>query len=351
MKEKFISLFYSPERNQTADLLKGFAVLFMIQVHITENFLQVSIAEKTFGAVSLFLGGTPAAPVFMVVMGYFLSLRKELLYYIERGTILFLGGILLNIGLNFQYLILYFQNQIIGENPLEYIFAVDILPFAGLSLIIIGLLKEVFGGRYYLYLITGLLSAFISEYLPNLPENSNIYLQYLLSFFYGCTDWSYFPIFPWLIYPLIGFSFKLFKYKVRLKNVYQIVFAALAIVVIFAYRSLQQVIVLDEYYHHGILLALWNIAFIIVWLFIVDKFENYLGNNPILIFIKWVGKNVTPIYVFQWLIIGNLAMIFYDSKDEYQFFLWFFIVLILTSLLTYLYERNQLKRLSVRTNE
>lgn len=351
MRRNFLDLFYSPERNQTADLLKGFAVIFMIQVHITENFLFTNLHDQTFGKISFLLGGTPAAPVFMIVMGYFLSLKRELFYYIERGTVLFLGGILLNIGLNFYFLTLYFQNQFIGENPFQYIFGVDILPFAGLSLIIIGLLKEVFREKFYFYLIAGLMIAFVSEYIPALPESSNEWLLYILSFVYGCTDWSYFPLFPWLFYPLMGFSFKLIPEKFSIKYQLHIVVISVIGLIVLASHSFEQVIVLERYYHHGMLLALWNLAFIVVWFFLIDKLEKSFSKNSILIYIKWIGKNVTAIYVFQWLIIGNLAVIFYDSQNELQFFLWFVVVLVSTSILTFYYERNKMKKLSVQTNE
>ncbi|MCX7610432.1 MAG: hypothetical protein N2043_02445, partial [Ignavibacterium sp.] len=126
---------------------------------------------------------------------------------------------------------------------------------------------------------------------------------------------------------------------------------SLIILALLFVRSFEQVIVLQDYYHHGILLALWNLAFFVVWFFILDKLENYLSKNPIMIYIKWIGKNVTAIYVFQWLIIGNLLVIFYDSQNELQFFLWFFIVLFLSSALTFYYEKTKMKKLSVQTNE
>jgi uncharacterized membrane protein len=351
MKEKFLQLLYSPERNQTADLLKGLAVLFMIQVHITENFVFTNLHEQTLGKISFFLGGTPAAPVFMIVMGYFLSPKRNLLYFIERGTVLFLGGILLNIGLNFYFLILYFQNQVIGENPFQYIFGVDILPFAGLSLIIIGLLKEVFRDKFYFYSIVALLVAIVSDHIPSLPDSSNQWLKYILSFVYGCSDWSYFPLLPWLFYPLMGFSFKLMSEKFSVKYQIQIIILSVIFLILLAFQSFEQVIVLERYYHHGMLLALWNLAFIVVWFFFVDKLEKYFSKNLILVYIKWIGKNVTTIYVFQWLIIGNLAILLYDSQNEIQFFLWFFAVLLSASFLTFYYERNKIKKLSVRTNE
>lgn len=356
IKEKLLGLFYTPERNQTADLLKGLAVIFMIQVHITENFLFTSLHKETFGIISFFLGGTPAAPVFMVVMGYFLSAKKTLSYFLERGTILFLGGILLNIGLNFYFLILYFQNKIINENPLQYIFGADILPFAGLSLIIIGLLKEIFQNKFYLYLIVAIISALLSDIIAKLPADLDIWSKYVLSFIYGCSEWSYFPLFPWLFYPLLGFSFKLFYEKKQAFISNQIL---ITVVVLFftAYlfitfrSSFREVIELGDYYHHGISLALWNTAFIVIWSFILNKVESYFGKNLVFVYIKWIGKNVTPVYVFQWLIIGNFAVIFYDSQNELQFFVWLIGVLLTSSLLTRYYENYKLKKLSTQINE
>jgi hypothetical protein len=139
--------------------------------------------------------------------------------------------------------------------------------------------------------------------------------------------------------------------KFSVKYQLHIVVLSILVLILLAIQSFEQVIVLERYYHHGILLALWNLAFIIVWFFIVDKLEKYFSKNPILVYIKWVGKNVTAIYVFQWLIIGNLAVIFYDSQNEFQFFLWFIVVLVSASILTFYYERNKMKKLSAQTNE
>lgn len=58
-------------RNCAADLLKGTAVVLMIQVHIVELFAQPSVLENWIGRASLFLGGPPVAPVLIAVMGYF----------------------------------------------------------------------------------------------------------------------------------------------------------------------------------------------------------------------------------------------------------------------------------------
>ena len=50
---------YNTKRNQTADLLKGLAVIFMIQVHIMELFAKQEIYDGIAGKISLFFGGPP----------------------------------------------------------------------------------------------------------------------------------------------------------------------------------------------------------------------------------------------------------------------------------------------------
>ena len=94
------------QRIQTPDLLKGLAVIHMVQVHIMELFVKEDIAAGTAGVVSFFLGGVPAAPVFMIVMGYFLAFRqKGPSQMMLRGLKLFMAGMLLNIGLNAHLII------------------------------------------------------------------------------------------------------------------------------------------------------------------------------------------------------------------------------------------------------
>ena len=64
-------------RNRTADLLKGVTVILMVQVHLVELFAQQQIFNSYMGSVLLFLGGPPAPPVFMAVMGYFIAFRNS----------------------------------------------------------------------------------------------------------------------------------------------------------------------------------------------------------------------------------------------------------------------------------
>ena len=90
-----------PNRTHTADVLKGIAILLMIQVHVVELFAIHELAASSVGKVFMFLGGPPVAPLFMVLFGYFISVsHKSRQQLIVRGLKIFALGMLLNLALN-----------------------------------------------------------------------------------------------------------------------------------------------------------------------------------------------------------------------------------------------------------
>ncbi len=138
------------KRYPLPDLLKGFAVFLIVPVHILELFIDYPGRESFFGKTLLFLGGPIAVPVFMIIMGYFLAKnQKSFSVNFLRGIKIFIVGFLLNIGLNFHLLL---KIKFAGWqfNPFEYIFGVDILYFAGLSIILIAFLKILKKGQCWI---------------------------------------------------------------------------------------------------------------------------------------------------------------------------------------------------------
>ena len=65
------------KRYPLPDLLKGFAIIYMVQIHITELFMDNAGRESLFGKLSMFLGGPLTAMIFMIVMGYFVAKSKK----------------------------------------------------------------------------------------------------------------------------------------------------------------------------------------------------------------------------------------------------------------------------------
>jgi uncharacterized membrane protein len=331
------------QRNPTVDLLKGFAILLMVQVHILELFATNEIDNSHLGKILLFVGGTPVAPVFAIILGYFtISIEKSKTELITRGFKLIGLGMLLNIALNLNLLISVARGDF-QIDLFTFIFGFDILHFAGVSTIIIALLKNTLQ-KHILFLIGYILSAALLGHglLNFIPQT--IFLKYILSIFYGSCEWSYFPIFPWIAYPLTGILFYQLRERHRsvlLKVVNQKLLLGILFFLFFIFTIKYAITIssdLPSYYHHGIIFYLWTIVFITFYSIFIDEVGNKFGNSFIMKYVKWLGENVTIIYVIQWILIGNFATEIYKTVSQpMHLFYYYLAAMVLSSICAYLF--------------
>ena len=331
------------DRKPLPDILKGVAIILMIQVHIMELLMLPAVYNSSFGYISLFLGGVPAAPVFMAIMGYFAALSKKGSgQQAVRGLKLILLGFFLNIGLNAHLLIRIFRSEL-DVNPLPYIFGADILFLAGLSLIFIALVKKVTGKNVWVFLLLAFSIPALAEFTPFLYHGEGIW-KYFMAFIISNVEWSYFPFFPWAGWVLAGFSFALLEKKfgdhpVYLK--YAIYLVCLSGIPVIAFLPWSSIISanLPYYYHHGIVFFIWGLFFLLLWMLAFQFLLTRLGKNPVMTYLQWFGKNVTLAYVVQWLIIGNLSTAIFRSQPAYMYWVFLVLVLLFTSMLIYVLSR------------
>lgn len=332
------------QRLQTFDILKGVAVILMIQVHILELFAIPDIFSSSVGRLLLFLGGPPVAPVFLFIFGFFIARgNKSLSLMLQRGGKILLIGVLLNILLNLNLFLSIFRGEF-QFSIWPYVFGVDILVNAGFSLIALALLREVFREKIIAYIVLALLSAFMGRYLLNYTADGNF--QYVLSAFYGAAWWSYFPLFPWLSYTLSGYAFYLifkktdftFLNRPKAKIITLLAFA------LFLFLTLRFAILIASnlplYYHHGYIFYIWVILFMAFYGFLTGELNRLLGSTLLFRYLRWLGKNVTLIYIIQWLIIGNIATaVFRSIASPWLLLLSFAAILTLASLLAFIIEK------------
>jgi hypothetical protein len=305
-------------RAHSIDLLKGIAVLLMIQVHVMELFASEVISTSVTGKLSLFLGGAPVAPLFMIIFGYFIAKsNKSTTELLVRAIQIFVLGMALNIALNLNLIISVYHGKL-AIDILPYIFGVDILQFAGIALVIVVPLKKILDKHYLLPFMLMLVVAFLGKILLDYVPENNL-LKYTSAFFFGSTPWSYFPVFPWLAYPLVGMV------VYQLQQRYDFGWLLLAktkiiasvLFLIFSMFTIKYAITVSSdlslYYHHGLLFFIWTIIFLFFYSLIINELNLRLGETTMFKYIKWLGKNVTLIYVIQWIIIGNIATTIYKT--------------------------------------
>lgn len=336
------------QRLPLPDLLKGIAVLLMIQVHIMELFALPELYAGPVGNASLFLGGIPAAPVFMVVMGYLVALRnKQPKALMTRGIQLFGAGMLLNIGMNAHLIFnVLFKGWGNSLNIYHYLFGVDILHLAGLSLVIIAVVLRMFKERIYLYILSIAVIFLLQALVPAYTGDSTL-IQYVLAFLISQAGWSYFPLIPWLAYPLAGICFFLVEKKFNLASwslpLKMVILTVLAAVLVFT-GSYGTGITgqLTTYYHHDAIFFGWALVFMMAWAILAGIIHNHYESTRAMQFLRWLGKQVTPAYIIQWLFIGNIATAVYKTQSLYQVSGWFLLILIFTGLMTRLW--TEIKR-------
>lgn len=343
----FLTLKSKMKRLPLPDLLKGFAVFLIVPVHILETFIDFLGRESWFGKTLLFLGGPFGVPVFMLVMGYFVAKsQKPFAINFFRGIKIFMAGFLLNIGLNFHLL---WKIQFAGWqiNPLEYIFGVDIFYFAGLAIIILSMLKLFKNQGAWIALgMAFLVAVFTSSVNETLivPERNYIY-----PFIGGSWSWSYFPLFPWQVYPMAGFAFyhfeqNIFSFMKANKTLTAILLVVLVIlVVVFGKQGIETTINLPAYYHHTFWFSMWVFVVVIIWSLMLRVIVQQFPQKWLLKGLMWLGKNIMVFYIVQWLIIGNIATAIYQTQTLKSYPFWVAGIFIATVLITWLIESFEKK--------
>jgi uncharacterized membrane protein len=200
-------------RIRAFDLARGLAVAFMVLVHVLFHFGSPDAWTTPAGVVLIFLGGPLAAPVFMFLMGTSLAFsRRSTATGIARRGLWLLGlAYTLNVlrgalpawlGLSTGVVT---TEQIAPYTVPTLLGMVDIHQMAGLSLLAIAALPPV--RRAPLAAIGLALGAAVVA--PALWGRTTGWapIDALLAPLWG-TDWNvFFPVFPWIAYPLAGLAY------------------------------------------------------------------------------------------------------------------------------------------------
>lgn len=350
----------SQEKNNTGrqfavDIARGLAVLFMIWVHVLEIYADVDVQDSFFGGLIEFFGGPPAAPVFMLLMGVSIaySQKNKPGQLMRRGLMIMLLGYALNflresvplyIGLEW--------GDITRPDLLPYTFEtlllqVDILQFAGLALIFLGLLAALRIPRWA-YLPPALAFALINPFVWHAQAGDSIG-EYLLQLLWGQEYYVYFPFFTWIFYPLVGVVAG--DLLIRAKNkrtFYQGIFCVGLLILLVGILILltNPEFHLGDYYRHAIGGNLWMTGFVLVWwasiFFAANRFAmpKALQNR-----VTFWSKNVTVLYFIHWVIIGwGVLVLGYEN-------IYFVGTILLMALFTILSDRLTFAWVNIRTRK
>ena len=337
------------QRQLELDVAKGLAILFMLNIHVLMTFASSGVDNSSFGRLVHFLGGPPAAPVFMFAMGVGVaySRKSSYRYFLNRGVKLLLVGYLLNI---FRYLIplaLGLEFNIIQMAELEYgsllnyFMFVDILQFAGLSLIVIAIIKKMELSILF-YPLAALLFPLLNYLVQDLKTSSE-FVNSLLGLFWGSSVNSFFPLLSWIFYPLIGVFFGHFLIRCSNKNKLYLLVAGIAVLVFLTAGAFAGDLgMVDDYnyYHHDLLGNLTIGAMIALWisfLYFISKLIPKLITNKL----EYWSRKITHFYLIHWLIIGWSLLVFgYNNLNFWPTVAVMLGLIVITDRVTYFIEQH-----------
>lgn len=302
MKERILSL----------DLARGFTVAFIAPVHCMMLFGNHAVLHSWLGWLFRFVSEGPGAQLFMLLMGISFSLsdQKNAFVIFKRALLLFGAGYLLNVlkfgvpGMFGMMPAALLQWLEVANNPkgyLQLILTGDILQVAGLSLMVLVICKKLFVYRF-LYFILAIIVCFISPLLWDL-HSDHFFIDYLLQLTGGKPPRVFFPLFPWLVYPLFGvYAGMLIKNKMPFKIPKLWVISILigsSCMVVYYFVHFEEPL----FYRTNPLGTLMHLLVVLVWLYAWHLLSKWIPFNKFFGLLQWLSKNITSIYFLQWVLL------------------------------------------------
>lgn len=304
-------------RLRAFDLARGLAIVFMVMVHVLGHYGNEASWASPLGGVVIFLGGPTAAPVFMFLMGASLALsrRSSATGIARRGiwlltlayTLNVLRGVLpASLGLGTGFVT---EADIWPYTPLNLLTLVDIHQMAGLALLVIAALVAARISAPALSVVLVGLAALVALVSPSLwGATTGGPIDVLLALLWG-TDWNvFFPLFPWIVYPLVGFAFGrvLIEQPDRRRFVRRmgVVGVVVMLVGVATIALVHPAIGIESYWRQppGVLLAI--LGLVLAWLALADVVVARVPPNRAFDQLYGWSRRVTSMYCIHWILIG-----------------------------------------------
>lgn len=310
-------------RIKSIDLARGFTVLFIPIIHSVMVFSKPEIHATIFVKFLVFVAEWPGAQIFMLLMGVSFALTKQtsLKRVFTRSIVLLLVGYLLN---GLKFLIPYFSNGLPTEflNYMEadswqsFFLIGDIFHFACLALVVLYLVKQ-FSEYAVIAMLIAVTICFGSRYWWDM-RSENVIVDHLLILISGQPPNCYFPLLPWIVYPLTGLAIGAFMKQSIMSTYIALFFLGLAIFFISSsiYFSTEKTSV--SFYRTEAWDTLRHLGFAFSWLSLWWM-ATVFPDNLLFRILAWCGKRITLVYVVQWPVIFWLVpLLGFQSLDFWE---------------------------------
>jgi len=313
-------------RIKSLDLARGFTVLCIPAVHTILLYSQPSVRDTLPGQLLRFIAEGPGAPLFMLLMGISVALQREQPFQkILKKTVLLLAA---GYGLNILKFLLPYA---FGWLPADLLSELevpanggawtlvglgDILQFAAPALLISYGIT-----RFRSYgCIAAALAISIAWMSPLVwdAHSPHPFINYLLQLATGQPPRTFFPLFPWLAYPLVGLAIgrtirRDGKFHAAWVGQWGLFFLILHAIFQLAYPTMTA----TSFYRTYPMDTTEHLGVVMITLYIWDVLSRYVKGNVLFRILTYCSRNITQIYLIQWpLICWGLPLFGYQQLKE-----------------------------------
>ncbi|SRR6266536_6114607 len=329
------------QRVKSLDLARGFTVLMMAPVHTILLYSKPYVYDTLPGKLLAFIAEGPGAQLFMLIMGICFTFSKHTIQSVlQRAFILLLAAYALNI---FKFILPSFlypmpiellkELQVNNdfEGRMQMFLLGDILHFAALTLLILFFVSRL--QHYYHYaLYVAIFICFTSPFFWD-AYCTNPAINYILQLTGGQPPRVYFPLLPWLVYPLVGLSIGYF-FQTETKEIF-LKLGIIGCLLVAGGYVLQHYFLNDpasSFYRTYPADTIQHIGIVLITLDLWELVERYVKPNYFFKLLSYSSLHITQIYCIQWILIFWLLPLFgYQQLDLIPSLF----CIILTTIITY----------------
>ena len=309
------------------ELMKAVAIISMVLVHVFEMSTGIRLRTRMqyiAGLTIEFFGGILSAGVFMFAMGWGAAYSRRATpgTYLKRSFSLFVLGLIINLFEEYLPAVMVPDTYGLLSEMMPAIFVTDIYFFSALMSLYFALMKKT-ESRKWMPMAISLVTLGICFYLNiRLGVESfttgNEWADTFLGLFIRVNEYSYFPFISWFVFPVLGYWLAFCFQKVHMKTALLFAFVTGAVVLFFTEwfissqnmmdATLFHVVEVEDGIYYGLhpLYALSGYG-IIALEFVLAHFALRLSNGRLSPILLTMSRNVSQIYVVQWLTIGLLS--------------------------------------------
>lgn len=355
MNNLFSTEYVNSGRQKEFDLIRGLTIFFMVFNHAQGEmfgFEPGTAANLILNLRSNLLGAAAFMTIMGVAFNYTRHNRAE--DFIDRGWILLLTAFSLTAlrdALPNMLAYLATGNSY-SRNAMMLCIGGDILQFAGLAFLLIGLLKKLNFGHLGMLAVAVALNA--AGYLLNGVQTGCYVVNQFLGYIWGTYSEDFFPLFYWFIFPVMGYVFG--DWYKRLADKDRFFLIAVPVCFLFATGAILIEVLLpgqeifrcltdeERFCHMAVPDAIRSMAAFVAVLGLLYWITKVL-NDKVLSPVYYLSKNISVVYCTSWVVISlttlSMRMLRFWPDTQIQVTLISAGIFVVTVLLTNFYNAHR----------